>query len=342
MQLNRLWLKNCLMVIGVCLELAACARGEVLLPTAAAVVNVPTLSPVSGEIPPTWTVSAGNSIELPTPITFPTRTPRPAPTAPPTFPSRTPIPSQTPTPSQTPLPQPTAIPATSTPFIASPTASSGTPFFITPTLPPVPTPPNLPNLLPNGSFEEGWYNLNGIPELQIPNGWTFEWDEGYNPLDSQPWNVFVRPETRVLPKEYLPPAEHSLFIYDGSYTVKVFKEYGAISFRLFNQVYLQAGEYLLQVSVFPDMIVDYTADQQKVWAPDPLTAEVRLLADGGSSLWILPQFGRKNNFVYRFTVTEAHHVQVGVAMRGRWAIANNGWFFDDWKLWRLGDAGTTP
>ena len=40
-------------------------------------------------------------------------------------------------------------------------------------LPLVSVPPRGPNLLPNPSFEGGWYHPNGIPELQIPEDWQF-------------------------------------------------------------------------------------------------------------------------------------------------------------------------
>ena len=40
----------------------------------------------------------------------------------------------------------------------------------------------------------------------------------------------------------------------------------------------------------------------------------------------------RNTITHLFTVTDAHTVSVGVWMRGRWAIENNGWFMDDWAL----------
>jgi hypothetical protein len=188
------------------------------------------------------------------------------------------------------------------------------------------------NILPNPSFEDGWYNLDGIPELQVPNQWTFEWDEGDNPLDPDPWNVFVRPETRVLSRDFLPPEEHDLFIWDGDYTVKIFKGNGAISVRLATSVDLEPGRYRFEIKVFPDLVVGYTPDGQKIWAPDPLSGEARLYAGAGSTDWLLPTFGERNTLSYEFTLEQAGPLQLGVALRGRWAILNNGWFMDDWSL----------
>jgi hypothetical protein len=219
-------------------------------------------------------------------------------------------PTYTPTPTPTPTSTPTPI-ATATPTPA----------------------PGGPNLLPNPSFEEGWYHPNSIPELQIPNQWIFEWDEGYNPL--APEHDFVRPEVRVLSKDYLPPEERDLFIWDGNYTVKVFKGYGAISFRLITSSYLEPGSYQLEINVFPDLVVGYTSGGSKIWAPDPLSGEVRLTAEGQSTGWLLPTFGQKNTIRYNFNVNQGKIVYITAAFRGRWAILNNGWFMDDWRLTKL-------
>ena len=202
-------------------------------------------------------------------------------------------------------------------------------------LPLITVPPLGPNLLSNGSFEGGWYHPNGVPELQIPEGWQFTYAEGTNTLDPDPWNVWVRPEVRVLPSAFLPPAEHDLFIWDGDQTVKVFKDSGAISFELTTAVFLQPGTYLLVINVFPDLIVGYD-NGQKIWAPDPLSGEVKLIAGNGTTGWQLPTFGQKNRFHTTFTVTQPQTVVVGAAMRGRWAILNNGWFMDDWGVYVKG------
>ncbi|GAB4161258.1 MAG: hypothetical protein Fur0021_34230 [Candidatus Promineifilaceae bacterium] len=210
-----------------------------------------------------------------------------------------------------------------------PPAATTTPASV-PTAPPPPTPGNV-NLLPNPSFEDGWYHFNDVPEFQVPSQWVLEWDEGNNPLDPDPWNKFVRPESRVLSPAFLPPEEQNLFIWDGSQTVKIFKQYGAISFRLLTTLYLPAGEYELQINVFPDLVSEYNGGQ-KIWAPDPRSGEVRLVVGSGGSGWIQPAFGQRNTFTYRFTLTQAQTVTLGGAMRGRWAIANNGWFMDAWSL----------
>jgi hypothetical protein len=185
--------------------------------------------------------------------------------------------------------------------------------------------------LPNPSFEEGHYNQNGIPELQLPNKWVFEWDEGPTGFGDQSWDVYVRPETRVLPASQLPPAEHPLFIWDGSNTVKMFKGYGAISLRLLTDIQLDPGTYVFEINVFPDLVMGYN-DKQKIWADDPASGEVRFIVTGAGTGWFFPSFGRKNTFTHTFTVSSAQSIRVGVGLRGRYALPTNGFFIDDWSL----------
>jgi hypothetical protein len=220
-------------------------------------------------------------------------------------------------------------------LLATPTITATLTATATPTpsatLPPIPL-VGQANLLPNPSFEEGWYHPGGIGELQAPNRWTLEWEEGPNYLDPDPWNAWVRPEVRVLSPEFLPPDEQDDFIWDGQQTLKVFKGSGAISFRLKTTVPLQPGSYLFVIQLFPDLVDAYLGDGQKVWAPDPLSGEVAFIVRGVQQPWQFPRFGRRNEYSHLFTVTEAGLVELGVAVRGRWAITNNGWFLDDWAL----------
>lgn len=236
-------------------------------------------------------------------------------------------PAASPTPVSTPAatPQPTATnPAVPT-FTPLPTATPTT-------APPVPVPTG--NLLPNPSFEGSWYHPGNVPELQIPADWRFEWDEGSTGFGNNPWDVYLRPEVRVLAREYLPPAEHSLFIFGGNKTVKVFKGNGAVSFRLLTEVTLTPGRYQLEINLFPDLVMAYE-NGQKVWADDFLAGEVKLQAGASNTGWLYPTFGQKNTLRYTFTINQTQTITVGAAVRGRFALLNNGWFLDEWSLYRL-------
>jgi len=270
--------------------------------------SAPEQTTVQMTVPTTFTPESTTEFISPTPANLPSRTPRP---------TQTIWPTHTPTSTATRTPRPTAVPI-NTP-IPQPTTAAVSDV----------------NQLPNSSFEEGWYHINGIPELQVANQWTLEWDEGYNPLDPDPWNEFVRPESRVLGGNQLPADEHQLFIWDGNYTVKIFKQTGATSFRFFTNVYLQPGTYLFEINVFPDMIDGYTENGTKIWAPDPLSAEFQFIAGDTVSQWVFPVFGQRSAYQHAFQVYSAGQIRVGVAFRGRWAIENNGWFLDKWSLRQL-------
>ena len=177
--------------------------------------------------------------------------------------------------------------------------------------------------------------MYGIPELQLPNGWAFEWDEGPTGFGSQPWDIWVRPETRVLPYYQLPEGERGLFILDGEYTIKIFKGNGAISFRFFQELHLEPGTYLFRARVYPDLVADYQ-NGQKVFASDPAAGEIRFIApDGGTGWFPAPVFGAWNTLEHTFTITEPQTVYYGIGVRGRYALSNDGWFFDDWELLKL-------
>ena len=263
----------------------------------------------------------------------------PIPAEPTVVPTKPPPPTNTAVPTVTRAPTNTPIPVTDTPeATAVPPTNTPAPAVPQPTAPPAaPTVPPAPvfgsNILANGSFEDGWYNLNGVAELQIPNGWGYEWDVGPTGFGSEPWDKWVRPETRVLPDYQLPDNERPLFIRDGVYTIKMFKGSGAISYRLFQDIELQPGTYVFQVNIFPDLVASYDGGKQP--PGDPAAGEIRFIAPDGGTGWILPVFAQWNTIEHVFSVDQAQTVRIGVGIRGRYALSNNGWFLDQWSLKRI-------
>lgn len=323
---SRVWflaalLCGLLLLTGCQVELGNPLLPTIVPPAAPTLVVDINGNPVDPGLPPTWTPDP-NEVAAGPGAVYPTFTPRPTRT-PPFFPSRTPRPTATS--DATAVSPPTATPFPT--FTPLPTASSTPPSI----------PPGAANVLPNASFEGGWYHIGNLPELQVASDWMLEWEEGQNPLDPDPWNGWVRPEARVLTVDFLPPAERNLFIWDGEQTVKVFKGRGAINFRLFTFVDLQPGTYVFTIHFFPDMVDEYLPGGGKVWAPDPLSGEVRFLVGNTTTDWVLPEFGHKNTMTHTFVVTEPQTMRMGAQFRGRWAIENNGWFMDDWSLVRAGD-----
>lgn len=312
---------NCMILLGglIILVLAGGCQDQASqqVPTLAVAAATLTPSPETGlrpvdtpapTVPPTWTVLA-MALVSPTAARGATITP---------VPTNTPFPTLTATPTATISPTETAV--------------------VTPTVELSPTPTLVAqgdNILPNPSFELGWYHVSGIPEIQIPRDWDLGWKVGKNDLDPDPWNIFVAPESRVLSVDFLPAGEHATFIWDGRQTLKVFKQTGAIYFWLATTVELQPGSYLFEVNVYPDLIDGYREDGSKIWAPDPESGEVRFIFGDEIDNWMLPRFGQKNTYTYAFSVDETQQVRIGMAFRGRWAIQNNGWFMDDWSLTQL-------
>ncbi|PIE81692.1 MAG: hypothetical protein CSA11_03310 [Chloroflexi bacterium] len=305
-----------------CQPKSSVPSATVAAPTTAVVARLAQSVPETTEIfvPATWTPmsSSAHGLEAPAMTQFPTSTPRA---------TRTAVPPLKPTLTLTSTPTPiiTPEPVTATPEIPDDRSHL---------VPTVPTNPTLGgNILPNGSFEEGHYNMWGIPELQLPVGWVFEWDEAATGFGSAAWDVYIRPETRVLSTSFLPASEHGRFIFDGEHTIKIFKANGAISFRLFQDLELTPGTYELEINVYPDLYMDYQ-DGVKIWADDPETGQFRFIAPGATG-WMGTAYGRKNTFTHTFTVDTAGSVRIGAAMRGNHAIMNDGWFMDDWSLRRV-------
>ncbi len=304
------------------------------------------------EIPPTQESVAqidvteipalNTTIPVDTPIPA-TNTPTPAPTETATA-TATATNTQTPEPAdtQTPEPSPTMTVEPSPTVLPAPTELSPTESPPQPTAPPPPPPsPTAPaepvlgaNLIPNGSFEEGSYTQSGIVELQVPNKWRVEWDEGPTGVGNADWDVYVRPEVVVISTANLPPEEHDLYIYNGQHAVKIFKGLGAVSVRLLTDVTLEPGTYIIESKMFAD-IVERWDDGVKVWAQDPYSAEFRFLVGDGGTFWTPQRFGQINVNNFTFTIDQLQTITIGFAMRGRYAISNNGWFVDDLSLRKI-------
>jgi LysM repeat protein len=191
------------------------------------------------------------------------------------------------------------------------------------------------NLLPNPSFEEGWYFFQGVSEWQIPNGWLMAVDESANTLAGGNGGNFLRPEIRVVPKSDIPAREQDQFVFDGQNTIKAFKGGAPTSFAIFTDVSLPPGAYRLTVNFFPDIVSIYDSGI-KVWANQALSSEARIIVNSGGTEWSVPVPGNKSTLSYDFTVDDESTVRVGAAFRSRFINGNNGWFLDNWSLQSLG------
>ena len=221
-------------------------------------------------------------------------------------------------------------------LLAVPTVISTATVVVPTSESPAPSNPTGGNLLVNGSFEGDWYFFNNTNELQIPVGWSVYVDEGPNTLTADPDDVFFRPEIRVVPAHDLPADEVASFVFNGEKTIKAFKGGGPVSFAIFTDIALPAGSYRFSISFFPDIVSIYQGGN-KVWATDPEAAEARIIMNSGGTAWATTNIATKNTVTYDFSLAEPTTVRLGGAFRNRYVNGNNGWFLDDWQLYRLGE-----
>lgn len=199
------------------------------------------------------------------------------------------------------------------------------------------TPPDEPakeNLLPNPSFEEGWYHQGGRSEYQMPISWHVEARTGHNNID--PTYDYVEPEVRTLPISQLPAHEQDLFVLDGGFTVKLFKGGGPIRDKFLTSKYLVMGRYELGMNIYADLVMGYE-NGEKVFADDPLSGNYRLHHNGFVNGWQPLEFGVWNHINLIFDVVEDGNQILGIQLRCPHALRNNGFFMDDWYLHKIGD-----
>lgn len=215
------------------------------------------------------------------------------------------------------------------------------------------TPGGLPlgdNLLRNASFEAGAYHWNNIAEVEIPNEWGFWFAPHTTPLLPRQDQQFDRPECKVWRRDQVRPWESAHAFVAGEHGVVAFGTFKALWFRYFQDVAgLTTGQrYRLTVPVFPDLAVAFTERGERIWAPDPLSGEVRLLAEAGSAVVADTgyidgtgglNFGQYNILTLDFTASQPG-MRLVVECRGRWGLRNNTWYLDGLSLAAQGGAVT--
>jgi len=207
---------------------------------------------------------------------------------------------------------------------------------------PTPTPTPTPSLtLQNPSFEDGWYDVD---IGQAPNDWEWHWVDGeVLPGSDDP---ALAPETRVLPKDHLPPHEQEVFILDGWYCVKIFKSYAPIYAALTQDLSgLEVGrQYRLVAPIYVDV---FNWEGGKVPPSDPSAAQVRLGVALPDATWRDEEaisYGEwwtgantadfylsYHDFAFDFTATESE-MTVYIEVFAKWGLENNGFFMDDLEL----------
>lgn len=192
---------------------------------------------------------------------------------------------------------------------------------------------NMGNLLKNADFDNGkHYHWQGVNEIVIPDGWDFWYADFNTPwLERQDQN-FDPPECVVWNKKDADPKDYGFWL-SGDYTLKIFKGWGVIWWRLFQKVTgLTVGsKYRFTAPVHPDLVMAYDGDA-KIYANDPLAGEVQLSAGGAVTEWKTGfPFGEYTEHALEFTA-QATEVEVSIEARCRWGLINDGWFVDSLRL----------
>ena len=99
-------------------------------------------------------------------------------------------------------------------------------------------------------------------------------------------------------------------------------------------IFMLPGTYIVEANMFADIVADWE-DNRKVWAADPGAAQFRFIVGDGGTNWTRQNFGQRNTHNWTFTLEEPKTVKVGIWLRGKYAIANNGWFIDNLSLRRI-------
>lgn len=215
----------------------------------------------------------------------------------------------------------------------------------------------MANLLRNGYFEFGHGPQDGVPELVMPHGWRLHFLDGVPfPGIGDPGAVAGRPESVVWHIDNAPPHEQPLFFLRGTYCLKVFKSHMPVYFAFSQQVSnLQPGGlYRLRVPVYPDLVMDYQ-NGQKVFADDDRSGGLRLGYSQPGAPWPAGlegsvvwgdwhemrygnlNFGAYNTLEMELPAGAEGELTIWIEAKAIWALRNNGFFFDDFRL--LGPVG---
>ncbi len=198
------------------------------------------------------------------------------------------------------------------------------------------------NLFTNGDFDQGYYHWHDVPEIVIPNTWDFWYLEDFKTRLERQDNDFLKPETVVWNIKDAPENEKSLFFLSGNFCLKIFKGWGPLWWKLWQNVTgLTIGaKYRFTVPVYPDLVAKYESGK-KVYAPDMLSGEHKLAVQSGSQNYDTGfmdgskvKFGQYNTLTLDFVATDTT-ASCTLEVRGRWGLDNNGWFVDSMKLEKL-------
>lgn len=202
------------------------------------------------------------------------------------------------------------------------------------------------NILPNGGFEGGYFNQDGIPEIAVPNGFKMHWLDNESFTNSA--GLAFRPETVVWNIADAPVWEQDLFWRDGIYNLKIFKGGAPVYAALSTDVnVIKGARYRYTVPIWVDIVNGYTNQGEKIAPGDPTWGGVRLGASVQGATWrdagqinYTPWFNSDNtpgfylnmlDYTIEFTAT-SDRMTLWAEMYGSQPLPNNGFFLDGLSL----------
>ena len=219
-----------------------------------------------------------------------------------------------------------------------PTPSDTTPAPTPP--PPVPpaTPDPAPNLLSNGSFDQGWTDDDLNPATQQnPKGWLLRWNlTDTSPYSGQPYLL-----GEGVHKNAFPPDEQDDFLWDGPWTYKVFAADRPFWARLKQLLDLPAGRYVLKTPVWCDCYRWDKTNKRKDYAIEPHHAQIMVkVTDRVVADWHNLTPGRRND-VESVIDHPGGTFDLAVHFRCHWGIGNN-LFLNGWSLAAVPEPAPEP
>lgn len=217
-------------------------------------------------------------------------------------------------------------------------------------------PPVLdPNqLLEDPSFEQTtlcWVNaVTGVQkcELQVPVGWKLMVLDNVPAPESPDGSPYAFPEMGSISKNQMGECIDGgtdpicqIFVDDKA--LKVFKGGRPMRFALYRDIVLQPGAYKFGVHYFADAVESRGEGGSKIWA-QPGAAQLQLCiksAEYDHKNWQLVEIGKAGSDEVDFVVPTARTVTLYVNVKNPLALANNGWFFDDWSLQKIHEYNDT-
>ncbi len=193
-----------------------------------------------------------------------------------------------------------------------------------------------PNLLINAGFEDGQaYYADDTHERAVPKGWVLDYASPNAPLEPGQSGPFGQPLTALINSHAVLTSDRARIFAGGDFCWKVCGVKTPFHLRLWQSLAeLEPGRaYRFTLNVLPDPII--RLQPRPTYATEPLTSEVRLIADvddqtfdSGWKMGKETPFGKYSRLTLDFT-PPADRAIVGIEIRCRYPLPFGAWYIDE-------------